>query len=94
MSFADNLFKSYDFIIIICFYLKCAFFCQLQIHEEDSLPKIICNNCVDKIESFYEFRESCINAEAMLDSYFTSMKYSEDLAKDGKVANIVYFFFF
>ncbi|XP_059482193.1 zinc finger protein 853-like isoform X2 [Neocloeon triangulifer] len=57
----------------------------LQIHEEDSLPKIICSTCVDKIESFYEFRESCINAEAMLDSYFTSMKYSEDLAKDGKV---------
>ncbi|XP_065334972.1 zinc finger protein 1 homolog isoform X5 [Cloeon dipterum] len=57
----------------------------LQIHDEDSLPKIICGSCVEKIESFYEFRESCINAEAMLDSYFTSMKYSEDLAKDGKV---------
>jgi Zinc-finger associated domain (zf-AD) len=78
-----------DFLYFINIFLVC----YLQIHEEDSLPKIICNNCVDKIESFYEFRESCINAEAMLDSYFTSMKYSEDLAKDGKVKIIVKFLF-
>ncbi|KAF4520584.1 hypothetical protein B566_EDAN005995 [Ephemera danica] len=57
----------------------------LQVCEDDSLPKIICSHCVEKLESFYEFRESCINAEAMLESYFTSLRYSEDFQREGKV---------
>ena len=54
--------------------------------EEDSLPKIICSSCVEKLESYFEFREACINAEAMLESYFTSLKYSDDLTREGKVS--------
>lgn len=57
----------------------------LQVCEDDSLPKIICNHCVDKLESFYDFRESCVNAEAMLEGYFTSLRYSDDFTREGKV---------
>ncbi|KAL0277674.1 UNVERIFIED_CONTAM: hypothetical protein PYX00_004885 [Menopon gallinae] len=58
----------------------------LQVQEEDSLPKIICSTCVEKLESYYEFREACVNAEAMLESYFTSLRYSEDFTREGKVS--------
>nr|CAD7429225.1 unnamed protein product [Timema monikensis] len=57
----------------------------VQVCEDDSLPKIICSHCVDKLESFYDFRESCVNAEAMLESYFTSLRYSDDFTREGKV---------
>ncbi|KAL1131115.1 hypothetical protein AAG570_012352 [Ranatra chinensis] len=57
----------------------------LQVNEEDSLPKIVCNDCVDKLESFFDFRSSCVNAEAMLEGYFTSLRYSNDFNKEGKV---------
>ncbi|XP_046985533.1 zinc finger protein 85-like [Schistocerca americana] len=57
----------------------------VQVCEDDSLPKIICNHCVEKLESFYDFRESCVNAEAMLESYFTSLRYSDDFTREGKV---------
>uniref|UniRef100_A0A1B6GH52 Protein krueppel n=1 Tax=Cuerna arida TaxID=1464854 RepID=A0A1B6GH52_9HEMI len=62
----------------------------LQVCEDDSLPKIICNQCVDKLESFCDFRASCVNAEAMLESYFTSLRYSEDFIREGKVRSFVY----
>ncbi|KAF4519907.1 hypothetical protein B566_EDAN008283 [Ephemera danica] len=58
--------------------------CLDEVCEDDSLPKIICSQCVDKLESFYDFRESCINAEAMLESYFTSLRYSDDFQREGK----------
>uniref|UniRef100_A0A1B6C732 Protein krueppel n=1 Tax=Clastoptera arizonana TaxID=38151 RepID=A0A1B6C732_9HEMI len=53
----------------------------LQVREDDSLPKIICNHCVDKLESFNDFRESCVNAEAMLEGF----RYSDDFSREGKV---------
>ncbi|XP_054275935.1 zinc finger protein 629-like isoform X2 [Macrosteles quadrilineatus] len=57
----------------------------LQVQEDDSLPKIICNQCVEKLESFFDFRKSCVNAEAMLESYFTSSRYSPEFIREGKV---------
>lgn len=53
--------------------------------EEDSLPKIVCHECVKKLENFIEFRQTVVNAEGMLESYFTSIQYSEDFLKEGKV---------
>lgn len=53
--------------------------------EEDSLPKIVCLECVRKLESYIEFREAVVNAEGMLESYFTSLRFSEDFLKEGKV---------
>ncbi|CAH0383088.1 unnamed protein product [Bemisia tabaci] len=50
----------------------------LQINEDDSLPKSICNNCADKLESFYNFRESCLTAEAMLEGF-------QDFKREGMV---------
>jgi hypothetical protein len=53
--------------------------------EEDSLPKIVCLDCVKKLENYIEFREAVVNAEGMLESYFTSLRFSEDFLKEGKV---------
>lgn len=79
------LVSNHKMCCVILFYCKFA-----QVCEDDSLPKIICSHCVDKLESFYDFRESCVNAEAMLESYFTSLRYSDDFTREGKV--IVIFF--
>lgn len=38
-----------------------------------------------KLENFIEFRETVVNAEGMLESYFTSLRFSEDFLKEGKV---------
>ncbi|XP_065349217.1 putative zinc finger protein 286B [Cloeon dipterum] len=56
----------------------------LQVIEEDSLPNIICMDCVHRLESFYDFRQTCINAEAMLESYYSSLKFNEEFRKTGK----------
>ncbi|XP_059468849.1 zinc finger protein 180-like [Neocloeon triangulifer] len=56
----------------------------LQILEGDSLPNIVCADCVERLESFYDFREACINAEAMLESYYSSLKFNEEFRKTGK----------
>lgn len=56
-----------------------------KVMEEDSLPKIVCHECVKKLENFIEFRETVVNAEGMLESYFTSLRFSEDFLKEGKV---------
>lgn len=53
--------------------------------EEDSLPKIVCHECIKKLENFIEFRETVVSAEGMLESYFTSLRFSEDFLKEGKV---------
>ncbi|XP_066599437.1 zinc finger protein 853-like [Prorops nasuta] len=57
----------------------------IQVLEEDSLPKIVCHECVRKLENFIEFRETVVSAEGMLESYFTSLRFSEDFLKEGKV---------
>ncbi|XP_075229792.1 uncharacterized protein LOC142329257 [Lycorma delicatula] len=57
----------------------------LQVCEDDSLPKIICTHCADKLEGFYDFRETCINAENMLEGYFSTLRHSEEFIREGKV---------
>lgn len=37
-----------------------------QIHENDPLPKVICHNCLHKLEVFREFQESCLKSEEIL----------------------------
>ncbi|CAD1475653.1 unnamed protein product [Heterotrigona itama] len=58
---------------------------KILVLEEDSLPKIVCHECVKKLENFIEFREAVVSAEGMLESYFTSLRFSEDFLKEGKV---------
>ncbi|KAL6443443.1 hypothetical protein ACFW04_002946 [Cataglyphis niger] len=64
---------------------KIQTYLPIQVMEEDSLPKIVCHECVKKLENFIEFRETVVNAEGMLESYFTSLRFSEDFLKEGKV---------
>ncbi|XP_014294427.1 uncharacterized protein [Halyomorpha halys] len=58
---------------------------RIQVSEEDSLPKIICNLCLDKLEGFFDFRTSCVKAEGMLESYATALRFNSDFKKEGKV---------
>ncbi|XP_020294393.1 zinc finger protein 184-like isoform X2 [Pseudomyrmex gracilis] len=64
---------------------KIQTYLQVQVVEEDSLPKIVCHECLKKLENFVEFREAVVTAEGMLESYFTSLRFSEDFLKEGKV---------
>ncbi|TGZ54568.1 uncharacterized protein [Temnothorax longispinosus] len=64
---------------------KIQTYLPIQVMEEDSLPKIVCHECIKKLESFIEFRETVVNAEGMLESYFTSLRFSEEFLKEGKV---------
>ncbi|XP_076286875.1 uncharacterized protein LOC143212215 isoform X3 [Lasioglossum baleicum] len=57
----------------------------IQVLEEDSLPKVVCHECIKKLEYIIEFRETVVSAESMLESYFTSLRFSEDFMKEGKV---------
>lgn len=38
-----------------------------------------------KLESYIEFRDTVVSAESMLESYFTSLGFSEEFLKEGKV---------
>ncbi|XP_011315155.1 zinc finger protein 554-like [Fopius arisanus] len=64
---------------------KIQSYLPVQVLEDDSLPKIVCHECVRKLESYIEFRETVVSAEGMLESYFTSLRFSEDFLKEGKV---------
>ncbi|XP_034947301.1 zinc finger protein 227-like [Chelonus insularis] len=64
---------------------KIQTYLPIQVLEEDSLPKIVCHECVRKLESYIEFRDTVVSAEGMLESYFTSLRFSEDFLKEGKV---------
>lgn len=47
---------------------------NLQLNERDKLPKIICSQCLQQVETIAEFRETCINAENMLESCLDTPK--------------------
>lgn len=64
---------------------KIQTYLPIQVLEDDPLPKIVCLECVQKLESFIEFREAVVGAEGMLESYFTSLRFSENFLKEGKV---------
>lgn len=52
-----------------------------QIDEQDKLPKILCTTCLAQVEAIAKFRETCINAQTMLESCLNSSK----LGQGGKV---------
>lgn len=54
---------------------------HFQIDAEDKLPKILCAQCLLQVETIAKFRETCINAQTMLESCLNSSK----LRNGGKV---------
>lgn len=54
---------------------------HFQIDAEDKLPKILCAQCLQQVETIAKFRETCINAQTMLESCLNSSK----LRNGGKV---------
>lgn len=61
-----------------------------QIRENDKLPKIVCAQCLSQVESTIKFRESCMNAQTMLESCLNSSK----LRNGEKVWIIIFLFVF
>lgn len=49
------------------------------------MPKGICENCIEKIEEFYDFIDQCVNTESMLKSYCATLSVSDQLKCQGKV---------
>jgi len=39
---------------------------NLQVTPEDFLPKLICTHCMDLVNRFYQFRETCMNTHMKL----------------------------
>lgn len=46
----------------------------IKLNEKDKLPKVICNSCLDYVETFADFRQSCSNAQTMLESCLNTSK--------------------
>ncbi|XP_015364962.1 PREDICTED: zinc finger protein 436-like [Diuraphis noxia] len=57
----------------------------LQIKETDNLPKGVCENCITKMEEFYDFIDQCVNTESMLKSYCATLSVSDQAKCQGKV---------
>lgn len=54
---------------------------QITVDEKDKLPKIVCTQCLQNVETLAEFRDSCVKAQAMLLSCLSSAK----LKNEGQV---------
>lgn len=46
----------------------------IQLNDKDKLPKVICANCLEYVEIFSEFRQSCTKAQKMLESCLNTSK--------------------
>ncbi|XP_022192795.2 zinc finger and BTB domain-containing protein 24 [Nilaparvata lugens] len=55
------------------------------VHEDDSLPKNICSQCEEKLETAYNFREACLDARKMLTTFFSTIRFSDDFVKNNMV---------
>lgn len=49
--------------------LKIEMFLPISVTREDVLPKLICSQCIYKLEMFSEFRNSCVRSEQLLKRY-------------------------
>lgn len=50
------------------------------------MPKGICENCIVKVEEFYDFLDQCVNTESMLKSYCATLSFADQLKCQGKVS--------
>lgn len=46
----------------------------ITLNERDKLPKVICTQCLDYVQVFSEFRQSCSKAQKMLESCLNTSK--------------------
>ncbi|CAG9770477.1 unnamed protein product [Ceutorhynchus assimilis] len=47
---------------------------QLQIHQQDELPKLLCNNCIVKLEIFWDFKDRSFRTEQLLIELYKQLK--------------------
>ncbi|KAF7282865.1 uncharacterized protein LOC143203804 [Rhynchophorus ferrugineus] len=53
---------------------------QIQVHQQDELPKIICENCLFKLEMFWDFKDKSFRTEQLLHGLYKQFK---DAVNDG-----------
>lgn len=46
----------------------------INLNEKDKLPKVICTQCLEYVQVFSDFRQSCSKAQKMLESCLTTSK--------------------
>ncbi|XP_030766059.1 zinc finger protein 260-like [Sitophilus oryzae] len=47
---------------------------QIQVHQQDELPKIICENCLYKLEMFWDFKDKSFRTEQILVELYKQFK--------------------
>lgn len=62
-----------------------SIFLIFQVNEHDYLPKVVCLSCIQILDQCFNFRQSCVNSEAMLSSYFSNFRFTDDFKKNGQV---------
>lgn len=66
LNLLTSIIISYYFIFIDIAVFNPLIF-ELQIAENDRLPKCLCYRCMYNLENFYDFRTACVNAVALLE---------------------------
>lgn len=61
----------------------------MQVHEADELPKMVCENCLLKLELFSDFRERSIRAERLLIDLFKEINSGNKLHTDSQPLSVV-----
>ncbi|XP_063701041.1 zinc finger E-box-binding homeobox 1-like [Culicoides brevitarsis] len=46
----------------------------INVDENDKLPKILCTTCVQQVETIYEYKNGCLQAQTLLEGCLTSSK--------------------
>ncbi|XP_050294960.1 zinc finger protein ZFP2-like isoform X2 [Anthonomus grandis grandis] len=49
---------------------------QIQIYHHDEMPKLLCENCLVKLEMFWEFKDRSIRTEQVLMELYSKLKHS------------------
>lgn len=53
--------------------------CLLQIYVADPLPKMICHKCLYKLDTVYNFRHKCLEANAVLKKQLLTMTHMAEV---------------
>ncbi|XP_035736839.1 zinc finger protein OZF-like, partial [Vespa mandarinia] len=75
--------------------------CSIEISENDILPKLICIECITKLEAFHEFRKECKKSDNTLREYYNvelnvgfnlnSIKIYQDIYVQTDITNATFF---
>nr|XP_049705219.1 zinc finger and SCAN domain-containing protein 31 isoform X2 [Helicoverpa armigera] len=67
---------------------KYTFCCGVEVNKNDSLPTLICLNCVDRLTYAYQFKQQCITSNDTLKECLEEFKKSSEAVSGGSSANV------